>query len=466
MKKLLIIIITCILLLSSISPAFAYYTNMPASLVLGQPNFVSTGIGLSASLMGTPQGVFSDGTRLFVSDFTNSRVLIWNRLPMISGTPADVVLGQPDFTSNTSNNGGISASTMNGPVYSYSDGTHLVVADRGNSRVLVWNSIPTRNQQPADIVIGQPDFATSSAGTTASKFSLTFGVVLNNGKLFIVDSGNIRVLIFNSIPTTNGASADVVVGQDLFTTKLSAATANRFSNGGLASPRGVAVANNKLFVSDYANHRVLIFDPIPTANGASASVVIGQPDFTSNTSNNGGISCASLRFPDGLLVTPNGRLLIGDINSRVLIFNKIPTTNFASADTVLGQATCATATSNFGGLSASSFNANTKPGTELNNLLYVADTDNERILIFPNTTITPSINLTTPPSSIGSGRYRLKGNVFLNTNNQTYGLQTLQADLNGTGYGSVSFPGGRNDGGGNSIYDFNYDYLIRSQAWC
>src|SRR5260221_242431 len=235
MKKLLIIIITCILLLSSISPAFAYYTNMPASLVLGQPNFVSTGIGLSASLMGTPQGVFSDGTRLFVSDFTNSRVLIWNRLPMISGTPADVVLGQPDFTSNTSNNGGISASTMNGPVYSYSDGTHLVVADRGNSRVLVWNSIPTRNQQPADIVIG-------------------------------------------------------------------------------------------------------------------------QPDFTSNTSNNGGISCASLRFPDGLLVTPNGRLLIGDINSRVLIFNKIPTTNFASADTVLGQATCATATSNFGGLSASSFN--------------------------------------------------------------------------------------------------------------
>src|SRR6185369_1700091 len=141
------------------SIAYGYYTNMPASVVIGQPDFVNNSIntgGASASSMGNPQGVFSDGSRLFVTDFTNSRVLIWNKLPTVNGTPADVVIGQPDFATTGANTGGISASTMNGPVYSYSDGTRLVVADRGNRRVLVWNTIPTRNQQPADVVIGQP----------------------------------------------------------------------------------------------------------------------------------------------------------------------------------------------------------------------------------------------------------------------------------------------------------------------
>jgi hypothetical protein len=34
------------------------------------------------------------------------------------------------------------------------------VADLGNNRVLIWNSIPTTNQKAADVVVGQKDMDT------------------------------------------------------------------------------------------------------------------------------------------------------------------------------------------------------------------------------------------------------------------------------------------------------------------
>ena len=42
------------------------------------------------------------------------------------------------------------------------DGRNLAVADTANNRVLLWKSIPTQIGQPADIVVGQPDFVTIS----------------------------------------------------------------------------------------------------------------------------------------------------------------------------------------------------------------------------------------------------------------------------------------------------------------
>ena len=37
----------------------------------------------------------------------------------------------------------------------------LFVADTQNNRVMVWNTLPTKNNQPADFVLGQPNFTTS-----------------------------------------------------------------------------------------------------------------------------------------------------------------------------------------------------------------------------------------------------------------------------------------------------------------
>jgi hypothetical protein len=34
----------------------------------------------------------------------------------------------------------------------------VVVVDNANSRVLIWNSMPTSNGQPANLVLGRPAF--------------------------------------------------------------------------------------------------------------------------------------------------------------------------------------------------------------------------------------------------------------------------------------------------------------------
>jgi DNA-binding beta-propeller fold protein YncE len=100
----------------------------------------------------------------------------------------------PHF-SNTENNGGISASSLLYPGFVYSDGTKLFVADSGNSRVLVWNTLPTSSGQAADAVIGQPDFSSSAPGRSATQLSYPAGLVVAGGKLYIADQGNTRVLV-------------------------------------------------------------------------------------------------------------------------------------------------------------------------------------------------------------------------------------------------------------------------------
>ncbi|MBI2103919.1 hypothetical protein HYT59_02850, partial [Candidatus Woesebacteria bacterium] len=443
-----------------VSSALAYYTNMSADVVIGQPDFISNSSTTTQNSLSNPLGVFSDGTHLFVSDGNNNRVLIWNSIPTKNGTAADIVLGQPDFISSTANNGGISARTLNSAPYCvYSDGTHLVVCDQNNRRVLIWNSIPTTNQQAADVVVGQPDFVTSSAGTTASKFTFAIGALIYNGKLIVADTGNNRVLIFNSIPKTNGASADVVIGNTNFTSITSGTTASTFGVSNGTGPRGIVMIDGKLIVDDPGNRRVLIFNSLPTTNGVSADVVVGEPDFTTRTAEADlGISCARLNGNETVASAANGRLVIGD-NHRVLIFNQIPTSNGASADIVLGQSDCVTKTANNGGLSASSLNGNIRPGVEVNNKLFVADSSNSRLLIFNNVISTPVIGLYPFPEAVGNGRLRMRGNVRLGEwERYILSNSKMEVSVNGGGYGAVSSLYGNREDTHDNLYEFFHEF--------
>lgn len=144
---------------ASLNPTIAYYNNMPASVIVGQANATENTITVSPSnFAGQIRGLIVDSAgRLIVSDRYNHRVLIWNSVPTTNGKAADIVLGQPDFTSNTLNNGGRSAQSLSHPTGVYSDGQKLFVYDAGNSRILIWNTFPTVNQQAANLVVGQSD---------------------------------------------------------------------------------------------------------------------------------------------------------------------------------------------------------------------------------------------------------------------------------------------------------------------
>src|SRR5262249_47250741 len=118
----------------------------------------STGAALTQSGMSLPLGVASDGKIVAVADTANNRVLIWRSIPASMGQPADIVLGQKDFT--TLGPVVVNASTFRAPHGVWIQNGKFFVADTQNNRVLIWNSIPTQNNQPADLVLGQANFTT------------------------------------------------------------------------------------------------------------------------------------------------------------------------------------------------------------------------------------------------------------------------------------------------------------------
>ena len=103
-----------------------------------------------------PQGVWMQNGKLFVADAQNHRVLIWNSIPTANEQPADIVLGQDNMNAADEldpikKNITIGADSLLTPTSVSSDGVRLFVTDLGLNRVLIWNTIPTRNHQPADI---------------------------------------------------------------------------------------------------------------------------------------------------------------------------------------------------------------------------------------------------------------------------------------------------------------------------
>jgi len=316
--------------------------NASADVVIGQPNMtgnqVNQGTGPAANTLYYPRGVFTDGARLFISDVYNNRVLIFNTIPSSNNASADVVIGQPNMTSNQANQGmGTAANTLEYPYAVGREGARLFIADTGNHRVLIFNTVPLADNASATLVVGQPDFISNApnqgtpAGTAANFLCQPCGVYSDGTRFIIADTYNHRILIFNTFPLSNDAGADVVVGQpDMFSNQANqglSPSANTLRQSYLVAGDG-----SRLFISDCYNHRVLLFNTIPTVNNAGADVVIGQPDMTSTDINQGnGPTDNSLYYPHGIFFH-GSRLFIGDCtNHRVLLHDEIfPTPSVTS----------------------------------------------------------------------------------------------------------------------------------------
>src|SRR4029077_18665136 len=94
-------------------------------------------------------------------------------IPTSNGATADLVLGQANFTTLvepdlTQQKVDAKPNNLLNPAAVTSDGVHLYVTDLGQNRVLIWNSIPTQNQQAADLALGQPDMTSSIPNNSAN----------------------------------------------------------------------------------------------------------------------------------------------------------------------------------------------------------------------------------------------------------------------------------------------------------
>jgi hypothetical protein len=128
--------------------------------------------------------------------------------PVTNGQSADLVLGQPDFTSSEANNGGRSERSLSWPQSVAAVGDRLWVADAGNARVLQWNAMPVPNFAAADLVLGQLWFDSNSSDISSRILGGVFGPF--------------QVLEWG--PTAAGLSCPILVG-----TVFSCGTQSRFS---------------------------------------------------------------------------------------------------------------------------------------------------------------------------------------------------------------------------------------------
>ena len=300
----------------------------------------------TGSQLYAPRGVWTDGRCVVVADTGNHRVLVWHDWPERDGADADVVLGQPDRT--TEGPAAAGRGPHNGfhlPTAVAVAGGRLVVADAWHHRLLVWDAVPEHDDTPPDAVLGQPDLLSVEANrggdTAAGTLYWPFGFGWAGGTFWVADTGNRRVLGWTGVPADDlpdpARPADVVLGQP----DAHSRQENRGEGVGPRSfrwPHAVTGDGQRLLVADAGDHRVLGWTPVPEAD-TDATLVLGQPDPT--------VAAeltyvpqgpARLRFPYAAALD-GSRLAVADTaNNRVLRWDGLPGHGTGlPADAVLGQ---------------------------------------------------------------------------------------------------------------------------------
>ncbi len=200
------------------------------------------------------------------------------------------------------------------------------------NRALSASEIPTiyMTGQNAAYVLGQSSFTGSGHGHTQSTMYGPDGLAFDpvNERLFVSEQLNHRVTVWNVAPASiaNGENASSVLGQSSF-------TVNSINQGGGAgaptqssmyrpAALGFDYYNQRLFVADADNNRVLVFNVRPgtISNGENAVAVLGQSSFTGSGANT---TQAGLNLPGAAFYDAgSGRVFVGDgSNNRVIIFN-------------------------------------------------------------------------------------------------------------------------------------------------
>lgn len=134
------------------------------------------------------------GNTVAVADAQNHRVVIWRDLTANSSyDKPDIILGQA-----SSETPSISGITLRQPISVLFDGKHLFVGDAALHRVLVWNSLPKSDAQPADEVLGQANFSSVhlSGIPDAESISRPAALASDGMNLFVGDSDFRRILVF------------------------------------------------------------------------------------------------------------------------------------------------------------------------------------------------------------------------------------------------------------------------------
>jgi uncharacterized protein (TIGR03437 family) len=285
---------------------------------------------------------------------------------------------------------------------------NLWVADAGNNRVLRFPSAqlaPGTIEPAADLVLGQPDFISNSF-TCSSNCQRNFTVLLQpqslafdaTGALYVADN-YARVLYY---PTPNGGfPATKVLGvvptPDQGQQPKPYPNDYSLGNSLLNAPLAVFTNGNAVFVADALANRVVRynsaaqFNPTDTAPSPQIQSVVGQPDLLSGKSNRGLTEpdATTLSVPEGGAFDTTGNLWVADSgNNRLLSYPANGSFSYTSATIVVGQTDFPFNAPNLiEGREVWIYNGTPGGGIAVDKSsdpphLYIADTYNNRILGF------------------------------------------------------------------------------------
>ena len=244
------------------------------------------------------------------------------------------------------------------------------------------------------------------------------------GNIYIADAGNSRVLEFakaGNPPVASDAIASRAYGQggvsDFSGTQCADGAGGDppASNRAMCNPGGVAIdAAGDLFAADSGNNRVIEIDA-PLAGTQDAARVFGQgADFTGSRCNRGGAAptASTLCAPSGLMLDVIGNLWVADANNDRVIEYAAPFGSDSAASMALGQGdsgSFTTAGCDYGiaigdlfGLGADSLCAPSAVAVDANIDLFVADTQNNRAMIYDGILMTPTPSATPTASATGT----------------------------------------------------------------
>lgn len=232
------------------------------------------------------------------------------------------------------------ANQMYAPRGVWLDDDRLIVADTGNHRVLIWpNADSLASHTDAAIVLGQPDFETEGAQAggrgPAGGMRLPTGVIVHDNQLVVADAWNHRLLVWDQVPTISDTPPDRILGQ-ASSDEIDENRGGACGPLGFYWPFGVAMVGDTFYVADTGNRRVLAWHGgIPTPD-QTPDLVLGQPSGEVRDENRGELGPDSFRWPHDIAAT-NDVMFIADAgNHRVLGWKPEPQTD-RPADAVLGQ---------------------------------------------------------------------------------------------------------------------------------
>ena len=248
--------------------------------------------GYSNTQFSYPQGVAVSAidNRIYVADSANHRVQVFDgdTLAYIAtlGTTGSLGTSNTQFTHPI----GVAVSAADNRIY---------VADQGNRRVQVFDGASRNYDWIATLG------TTGSKGSSNTQFYAPRGVAVSaaDNRIYVVDS-NHCVQVFDGTTGNYELIATLGTGSD------------GASNTQFNYPQGVAVSStdNLIYVADYDNHRVQIFD------GATRNYIA-----TLGTTGSKGASNTKFNKPVSIAVSEaDNRIYVADSNNnRVQVFDKI-----------------------------------------------------------------------------------------------------------------------------------------------